>query len=105
MGVVLLHERPEGETVVQACESWTDGVKSFWSIVERHYGDSPKSLWDCVEREDDSTMAAVGVAGDVIVLTAHGLMLNPDGCYTVMPTGAAPWRIVRRRQPGDVQNS
>lgn len=105
MVVVLLHERAEGETVVQACESWSDGVESFWNVLERHYGDSPKSIWEYVERENDGALAAVGVAGDVVVLTTHGLMLDADGCYTVMPTGGDPWRIVRRRQPGDVQNS
>ena len=78
MVVLLLHERPEGETVVQACESWTDGVESFWNVVERHYGDSPKSIWEYVEREDDGTLAAIGVACDVIVLTAHGLMPNAE---------------------------
>ncbi len=98
--VVLLHKRPEGEIVVQACESWTDGVESFWCVVERHYGDSPKSIWEYVEREDDGALAAVGVAGDVVVLTAHGLMLDPDGCYTVMPKGGDPWPIARRRRTG-----
>jgi len=98
--VVLLHKRPEGEIVVQACESWTDGVESFWCVVERHYGDSPKSIWEYVEREDDGALAAVGVAGDVVVLTAHGLMLDPDGCYTVMPKGGVPWPIARRRRTG-----
>ena len=104
MVVLLLHERPEGETVVQACESWTDGVESFECVLREHYGDSPKSIWDTVERED-GTLAAVGVAGDVVVLTSDGLMLNADGCYMVTPKGGDPWRIVRRRQPGDAQNS
>ena len=105
MVVVLLHERPEGETAVQACESWTDGVESFWCIVREHYGDSPKSIWEYTEREDDGVLAAIGVAGDVVVLTPHRLMLDADRCYTVMPKDGDPWRIVRRRQPGDVQNS
>ena len=105
MVVVLLHERPEGETVIQACESWSDGVESFWNVVKRHYGDSPKSIWEIVEREDDGVLAALGVAGDVVVLSAHGLMLNADGCYMVMPKDENPWRIVRRRQPEDAKNS
>ena len=55
--------------------------------------------------EDDGVLAALGVAGDVVVLSSHGVMLNADGCYMVMPKDGDPWRIVRRRHPGDVQNS
>lgn len=105
MVVVLLHKRPEGEIVVQACESWTEGVESFECVLSEHYGDSPKSIWEIVEREDEGALAAVGVAGDVVVLSAHGLMLDSDGCYTVMPKNGDPWPIASRRRPEDVQNS
>jgi hypothetical protein len=43
---------------------------------------------------------SVGAAGDVVVLTAHGLVLRPDGSYTVVPEGGNPWLLARRRQPG-----
>lgn len=103
--VVLLHKRPEGEIVVQAYASWTSGVESYWCVLSEQYGDSPKSIWETVEREDDGVLAAVGVAGDVVVLSAHRLMLDPDGCYTVMPKGGDPWPIARRRRLKDMQNS
>ncbi len=105
MAVVLVHKRPEGEIVVQAFESWTDGVESFECVLSEHYGDSPKSTWDTVEWEDDGVLAAVGVAGDVVVMTTHALMLDPDGRYTVMPKGGDPWPIASRRRPEDAQNS
>ena len=100
MMAVLLHKRPDGEIVVHACGSWLEGVESFWRTVDESYGDSPKSVWEVAEREDEGARAGVGVAGDVVVLTAHGLVLGPDGSYTVVPEGGDPWTIARRRRPG-----
>ena len=99
MMAVLLHKRPDGEIVVHACGSWPDAVESFWQTVDECYGDSPKSIWEVVEREDDGALAAFGVAGDVVVLTAHGLVLGTDGSYTVVPEGGDPWILARRRRP------
>ena len=98
---VLIHKRPEGEIVVHACDGWTDGVESFWCVVDGHYGDSPKNVWGLVEREDEGVLAAFGVAGDVVVLTTHGLTLDPDGCCTVVPKDGDPWPIAWRRRPED----
>ena len=57
-------------------------------------------MWQVVEREDKGALAAFGVAGDVVVLTAHGLVLDRDGSYTVVPKGGDPWALTRRRRPG-----
>ena len=91
---VLVHERPDGELVVSACD-WPEGVRSFNSILEGYYGDSPKSIWEIAEREERGVLSAVGVAGDVIVLSAHRLMLGRDG-ITVVPDDGVPWLLVRR---------
>jgi hypothetical protein len=99
MMAVLLHKRPDGEIVVHAFGSWLEGVESFWRTLDESYGDSPKSVWEVAEREDEGALAAVGVAGDVVVLTAHGLVLGPDGSYKVVPEGGDPWTIARRRRP------
>ena len=42
---------------------------------------------------------SVGAAGDVVVLTAHGLVLRPGGSYGVVPKGGDPWPLARRRRP------
>ena len=99
MMAVLLHKRPDGEIVVHACGSWPEGVESFWRTVDESYGDSPKSVWEVAEREDDGALAAFGVAGDVVVLSAHALVLGPDGFYTVVPEGGDPWTLARPRRP------
>ncbi len=91
---VLIHERPEGEIVVSECD-WPDGVQSFNRILEEHYGDSWQSVWEYAEREDKGVLSAVGVAGDVVVLSAHGLMLGRDG-ITVVPADGVPWLLIRR---------
>jgi hypothetical protein len=97
---VLLHRRSDGEIVVRACDGWPEGVESFWRLMDECYGDSPKNVWEVAEREDEGALAAFGVAGDVVVLTTHGLVLGPDGSYTVVPKGGAPWPLARRRRPG-----
>ena len=96
---VLLHKRPDGEIVVRACGSWPEGVESFWRTVDETYGDSPKSVWEVAEREDEGALAAFGVAGDVVVLSAHALVLGPDGFYTVVPEGGDPWILARPSRP------
>ncbi len=97
---VLVHRQPDGEIVVRACGSWPEGVESFWCLVDECYGDSPQNIWDVVEREDEGALAAFGVAGDVVVLTAHRLVLGPDGSYEVVPEDGDPWLLARRRRPG-----
>lgn len=97
---VLIHERPEGEMVVSECD-WPDGVQSFGRIIEQYYGDSPKSIWEIAEREDRGLLSAVGVAGDVVLLTAHGLVFGRDG-ITVVPEDGVPWLVIRRgREPSE----
>ena len=91
---VLFHERPEGELAVSECD-WPDGVQSFGRILREYPGDSPKSVWECAEREDRGLLSAVGVAGDVVVLTTHGLLFGRDG-ITVVPEDGVPWLLVRR---------
>ncbi len=91
---VLIHERPEGEIVVCECD-WPDGVEAFNRILEEHYGDSWQSVWGISEREDKRTLSAVGVAGDVVVLSAHGLEIGRAG-VTVVPDDGVPWLVVRR---------
>jgi len=88
---ILLHQTPEGEIVVHACESWPEGVESFWLIVDEHYGDSPENVWDVVERED--TLAAFSAAGDVVVLTAYCVSLGTDGSFTVVPESGDRWLL------------
>ena len=43
---------------------------------------------------------SVGAAGDVVVPTAHGLVLRPGGFYGVVPKRGDPWPLARRRRPG-----
>ena len=90
---VLIHQLPEGEIVVSECD-WPEGVQSFNRILEEYYGDSPKSVWDCTEQENRGLLSAVGVAGDVVVLSAHRLMLARDG-ITVVPNDGVPWLLIR----------
>lgn len=90
---VLVHKRPDGEIVVHACDGWSDGMESFWGVVDGRYGDSPENVWDVVEREDKGTLAAFSVAGDVVVHTAHCLSLGTDGSFTVVPDGGGPWHL------------
>ncbi len=94
---VLIHERPDGELVVSECD-WPDGILSFRRILREYYGDSPKSVWEFSEREDKGVLAAVGVAGDVVLLTAHRLLLGRDG-ITVVPDDGVPWLLIRRAVP------
>ena len=96
---VLLHRRPGGEIVARACDRWPEGVESFWRTVDECYGDSPENVWEVEEREDEGALAAFGVAGDVVVLTAHGLVLGPDGSYEVVPKDGDPRLLARRRRP------
>ncbi len=97
---VLIHERPEGEIVVSECD-WPEGVQSFNRILEEHYGDSPKSVWEYAEQEDKGLLSAIGVAGDVVVLSSHELMLGRGG-ITVVPDDGIPWLLIRRgREPSE----
>ena len=91
---VLIHERPDGELVVSECD-WASGARSFNRILEEFYGDSWQSVWGISEREDKGTLSAVGVAGDVVVLSAHGLEIGRAG-VTVVPDDGVPWLVVRR---------
>ena len=91
---VLIHERPDGELVVSECD-WPDGVRSFNSILEGYYGDSPKSVWEVSEEEQRGLMSAVGSAGDAIVLSLKRLQIGRDG-ITVVPDDGVPWLLVRR---------
>ena len=93
---VLIHERPEGEIVVCECD-WLEGVQSFNRILEEHYGDAWQSVWEISEREDKGTLSAVGVAGDVVVLSAHGLEIGRAG-VTVAPDDGVSWLLIRRGQ-------
>ena len=95
----LVHRQPDGGIAVRACDNWPEGVESFWQTLDECYGDSPKSIWEVVEREDDGALAAFGVAGDVVVLAAHGLVLGADGSYEVVPEDGAPWLLARRWRP------
>ncbi len=80
--------------MVSECD-WVGGVQSFNRILEEYYGDSPKSVWEVCERENQGVLSAVGVAGDVVALSAHRLMLGRDG-ITVVPDDGVPWLIIRR---------
>ena len=94
---VLIHERPDGELAVSEC-AWPEGVQSFNRILEEYYGDSPKSVWDCTEQENRGLLSAVGVAGDVVVLSSNRLLIGRDG-ITVVPEDGVPWLIIRRAVP------
>ena len=97
---VLIHERPDGELVVSACD-WPDGVRSFERILGEYYGDSPKSVWDVSEQEQRGLQSAVGSAGDIVVLSTSRLMFGRDG-ITVVPDDGVPWLLVRRkREPSE----
>ena len=39
------------------------------------------------------------MAGDVVVLTAHGPVLGPGGFHAVVPEGGDPWPLARRLRP------
>lgn len=96
---VLIHERPEGRMLVSECD-WRDGVQSFERILSEYYGDSPKSIWEIAEREQRGVLTAVGVAGDIVVLSAHKLVIGRDG-ITVVPEDGVPWLVIRRGRARD----
>ena len=95
VGMAVRYKRPDGEIVVR-CGSWPEGVESFWRTVDETYGDSPKSVWKWRAR---TRLAAFGVAGVVVVMPAHAMVLGPDGYYTVVPEGGDPWILARPRRP------
>ena len=97
---VLIHERPEGETLISE-HDWPEGVQSFNRILEEHYGDSWQSVWEYSERENKGVFSAIGVAGDVVVLSSNKLLLGREG-ITVVPEDGVPWLLVRgRREPSE----
>ena len=96
---VLIHERPEGEIVVSECD-WLGGVQSFNRILEEHYGDAWQSVWEYAEREDKGVFSAIGIAGDLVVLSAHGLEIGREG-ITVIPDDGVPWLLIRRGRSRD----
>ena len=97
---VLIHQRPDGETVVSECD-WPEGIQSFNRILEEYYGDSWQSVWDCTEQEEKGLLTALGVAGDVVVLSSNKLLLGREG-ITVVPEDGVPWLLVRgRREPSE----
>ncbi len=47
-------------------------------------------------------LAALGVAGDVVVLTANRLVLDRDESYTVVPKHGDAWPLARHERPDRV---